>query len=666
MGNCWKYVISFVAAWLCGGAAICLSAPVDGGLKPIYWKQTVFSIPYQINRPADADDAPVKVLLLVSRDGGVNWKTLESAEPKVKGFIYNAEEDGEYWFAVQTIDRLGRPHPTPGNVRPELHVIVDTQPPKLDVTANVDTRGELVIQCRSDDPHVARESLSVGVRPQEGQFQPLGVPNRNGSSPPSTPAVEELSYAPPLGTRYVQVRAEVSDLAGNRSVSQIEVDLLSTQQRAMAPGSSVADAGQPTTGQRVAAGERPWMPVRSSDYPSPNLGQAPHSSGLPLDPPHLAGGGSGGGAESSQPWPVDNVALAPPGSERPTGPSAPPSERASAGQIAEYEPLPPPREQATPSWSTRPASAVRGGGTGDEVATLPLTGQARSEDGSLDVRGNGSSARDGFGAAAAEEIPAGEPVRPIPGGRYGGGPYPDTGAPLVNTAWPGGDAGTEPSQQHRPTSPALQMVNSRTIAIDYELASVGPWGVSAVELWGTRDGGQTWRRYSVDDDNLSPVTATVEGEGDYGFRVVVHSAGGFAAAPPQPGEVPEVLVRVDLVRPEATIESVQQGAGNDADQILIRWTADDAELGPNPISLYFSPHPAGPWSIIAAGLPNSGSYSWRAERHLPEQLYVRLEVRDAAGNVSTFQTAQPVVVVRPRPQVRIREVRPFSGGGADR
>ena len=164
------------------------------------------------------------------------------------------------------------------------------------------------------------------------------------------------------------------------------------------------------------------------------------------------------------------------------------------------------------------------------------------------------------------------------------------------------------------------MVNSRTIAIDYVVDSVGPWGVSEVALWGTRDGGQTWRRYAVDDDNRGPVTATVEGEGDYGFRVVVHSAGGFAAAPPQPGEPPEVLVRVDLVRPQAAIESVQQGSGNAADQILIRWSADDAHLGSNPVTLYYSPQPAGPWSIIAAGLQNTGSYAWRAERHLPEQL----------------------------------------------
>jgi len=208
--------------------------------------------------------------------------------------------------------------------------------------------------------------------------------------------------------------------------------------------------------------------------------------------------------------------------------------------------------------------------------------------------------------------------------------------------------------------PLPQMVNSRTIAIDYELASVGPWGVSEVSLWGTRDGGKTWQKYAVDDDNRSPVTATVEGEGDYGFRVVVHSAGGFSAPTPKPGDAPEVNVRVDLVRPQASIQSVQQGTGDRADEILIRYSASDPHLSERPITLYYAAHSAGPWSIISGGLENTGFYAWRAERFLPEELFIRLEARDAAGNSTTFQTAHPLVLNRPRPQGRIRQVRPFD------
>ena len=72
------------------------------------------------------------------------------------------------------------------------------------------------------------------------------------------------------------------------------------------------------------------------------------------------------------------------------------------------------------------------------------------------------------------------------------------------------------------------MVNSRTFDMDYEVDAVGPSGIAKVELWGTQDGGQTWRSYGIDPDNRSPIRAKVEGEGLYGFRVVVQSGSGLA------------------------------------------------------------------------------------------------------------------------------------------
>jgi hypothetical protein len=62
------------------------------------------------------------------------------------------------------------------------------------------------------------------------------------------------------------------------------------------------------------------------------------------------------------------------------------------------------------------------------------------------------------------------------------------------------------SPTHRPTSPP-KLVGSRTFALEYDLDDAGSEGVARVELWGTRDGGQTWNRYTVDNDNRSPLNA---------------------------------------------------------------------------------------------------------------------------------------------------------------
>jgi hypothetical protein len=48
---------------------------------------------------------------------------------------------------------------------------------------------------------------------------------------------------------------------------------------------------------------------------------------------------------------------------------------------------------------------------------------------------------------------------------------------------------------------------------------------------------------------------------------------------------------------------------------------------------------------------------------VPERVLLRLEVRDEAGNVASFDTPNPVGLDRYRPSGRIRGVRPLVGQG---
>ena len=200
------------------------------------------------------------------------------------------------------------------------------------------------------------------------------------------------------------------------------------------------------------------------------------------------------------------------------------------------------------------------------------------------------------------------------------------------------------------------MVSSRTFDLDYALESPGQWGVSRVELWGTRDGGETWRNYALDDDNRSPLRVCVEGEGLYGFRLVAQSTGGLAATGPQPGDLPELWVAVDLKGPRAELLSVQQGVGNMSDHLVIHWRVEDSNLESQPIALFYSSRAGGPWSAVATGLENTGEYAWRLDRYLPSRFYLRLEARDLAGNVASCQTPQTIVLNRAQPTVRLRGV----------
>jgi hypothetical protein len=204
------------------------------------------------------------------------------------------------------------------------------------------------------------------------------------------------------------------------------------------------------------------------------------------------------------------------------------------------------------------------------------------------------------------------------------------------------------------------MVNSTAFELDYEVESVGRSGIAKVELWMTRDGGRTWSNIGADADSRSPFRATVDSEGVYGFRLTVQSGSGLAGRPPQPGDLPEVWIGVDLTRPTARLVSAEANTGDRAGEITIRYEASDALLANRPITLLQSAQPGGPWTTIAAGLTNTGQYVWRFDETAPEQIYLRLEARDEAGNISAFDAAQPVVLQRMVPQGRLRDVRPVG------
>jgi hypothetical protein len=164
------------------------------------------------------------------------------------------------------------------------------------------------------------------------------------------------------------------------------------------------------------------------------------------------------------------------------------------------------------------------------------------------------------------------------------------------------------------------------------------------------------------------MVVTVDAEGLYGFRIVVDGTSAAATVPPAPGDAPELWVGVDLRRPVAELTAVEPGVGNVADHLYLRWRAEDDNLESRPISLYYSSRPAGPWSAVATSLENTGEYAWRVERHVPGRFYLRMEARDTAGNLTAFQTRDPIEFAPPGPSGQLRSAEPLdptaNGSGA--
>jgi hypothetical protein len=88
----------------------------------------------------------------------------------------------------------------------------------------------------------------------------------------------------------------------------------------------------------------------------------------------------------------------------------------------------------------------------------------------------------------------------------------------------------------------------------------------------------------------------------------------------------------------------------------IRWTVSDKNLGPDPINLFYTTRKDGNWLPIVKGLKNDGAYRWTFPHDVGSQFYLRLEVADAAGNVTRCEPAQPVVLDMTEPKALVTGV----------
>lgn len=207
-----------------------------------------------------------------------------------------------------------------------------------------------------------------------------------------------------------------------------------------------------------------------------------------------------------------------------------------------------------------------------------------------------------------------------------------------------------------------RLINKKRFNLDYDVEAVGVAGVADVELWGTSDRGQTWMKWGADPDLKSPLEVDVSNEAVYGFRIVVVSRNGLTSPPPKTGDPADVWVQVDSTSPECRLTSVTYGQGEDAGKLDIRWEAADANLGGRPVTLLMSDRPDAGYSVIAAGLPNNGQYLWPYDPRAPQQIFLRLEVRDEAGNLGFHQLDEPIRVEGLTPKGRIRSVAPVETG----
>jgi hypothetical protein len=197
--------------------------------------------------------------------------------------------------------------------------------------------------------------------------------------------------------------------------------------------------------------------------------------------------------------------------------------------------------------------------------------------------------------------------------------------------------------------PPLVIVNNKQIALDYKITKSGPSGVGKVDLWMTKDDGRSWELYMQDQTLKPPMVVDLPGEGIYGFCLVLESRAGLAKPRPVNGDVPEIRVEVDSTPPSAELYAPEPDP-RQRDCLILRWSANDRNLIPNPITLQWADQRDGTWTTIQANLPNSGSYSWKLPENIPYRVYLRLIATDTAANSGVAETSKPVCIDLKEPE----------------
>ena len=197
-------------------------------------------------------------------------------------------------------------------------------------------------------------------------------------------------------------------------------------------------------------------------------------------------------------------------------------------------------------------------------------------------------------------------------------------------------------------------LNTTTAQLDYRIDTVGPSGIGRIDVYITADRGQSWSKLAEDTTKRSPLTIQLPGEGIFGVRLAITNGNGFGGRAPKAGDRPQFTLEVDATSPHVQFQpcEIVPGAG----AIDIRWSASDANLASEPVSIYYRTRAEQGWQTIAKNVKNDGAYRWVLPPDIGGQFFYKLEVADLAGNVTKMETPTPILLDQTEPEATLVDV----------
>ena len=177
----------------------------------------------------------------------------------------------------------------------------------------------------------------------------------------------------------------------------------------------------------------------------------------------------------------------------------------------------------------------------------------------------------------------------------------------------------------------VEVISSSRVLIGYKVAADAD-PVTQVELWYSRDRGQTWHKAPQVDKLQNPITFDAPGDGLYGFYIALRSARA-SMPPPKSRDMAHRWVRVDRTVPAVQVLSLSPDDRFDLNrEIHIRWVAEDDSFSGRPVSLHYRTGETRSFQPIADSLATDGSYRWTVPEDVSGRVEVKVSATDQAEN----------------------------------
>ncbi|MFM9960974.1 MAG: hypothetical protein ACKV2Q_07095 [Planctomycetaceae bacterium] len=285
--------VALACSMLSSSTPACAQQP-----NAIITNQPGFRIPYRFDQAEMRRLRAKEIRLFLSRNNGFDWQHVQTVAPEAGRFDFKAQADGEYWFAVRTLDGTNQLHPDANVVEPGLVVIVDRTAPELKLLLQPAEAGKVQLSWSVSDANLDLSKLSLEFSQGGANWQPVSV---------KAQAAGQTSWSVPGGGQ-VSVRGSVTDRAGNVGSAQTSIVLQS------------GDPGAPMRKRGEAADYR--NPIAEGRFPPTQ------------EPPNSSPFGPSANTNVAPPPPQDPFSTFPVQASRPTSAAQPPTQFPGEARIA--------------------------------------------------------------------------------------------------------------------------------------------------------------------------------------------------------------------------------------------------------------------------------------------------------------------------------------------